>query len=117
MEKTFKNKAEEIRKLANDYKKSKIIELKGVDLLKEDKISETVIDYVNTKRQYRYYYSLQMKIDYILERLEWEYSNLLKRDFFNNVNHRLWWESYYSRSTYYRKKNAAMNMFLGLLHA
>ena len=117
MNSKFKNKEKLIRKIASDYQKSKIIELKGVELLKKDSISEGVSSYMNTPVKYQYYYDLQTKIDYILERLEWEYSVFLKREFFNCVNKHEWWYNYYSRSTYYRKKNKAMNMFLGLMYA
>ena len=117
MKETFKNKENIIRKLAKDYQRSKIIELKGANILNKDNIGEKIVGYMDTREKYHYYDSLQTKIDYILERMEWEYSNFLKREFFNCVTRSDWWLCYYSRSTYYRKKNKAMNVFLGLVYA
>ena len=116
-ENDFRKNDEKIRKLAQEYQKSKIIELKGVNLLKDSRIGESVSTYMNSRNRYDYYYNLQMRVDYILERLEWEYRDFLKREFFNCLNKSQWWMNYYSRSTYYRKKSKAMNMFLRLMYA
>ena len=55
-----------------------------MDLLKEDFISENFSKYMDTKNKYTYYYSLQSKIDNILDKLDWDDSNFLKKEFFNN---------------------------------
>lgn len=116
MERTFKENDLLIRKYANEYNKSKIIELKGLDLLKNDIVSESSATYIDTKNKYTYYYSLQTKIDFILDKLDWEYSNFIRKEYFSNNYRPGWWNNYYSRSTYYRLKNKSMKMFLGLLY-
>ena len=116
MERTFKENELLIRKYANEYNKSKIIELKGLDLIKKDVVCERGETYIDTQNKYTYYYSLQTKIDFVLDKLDWEDSNFIKKEFFSNNYKSGWWINYYSRSTYYRLKNRAMKMFLGLLY-
>ena len=113
---TFKDKENIIKNFAREYKKSKIIELRGAELLREDIICERFNKYMDTKNKYTYYYSIQSKIDNILDKLDWEDSNFLKKEFFNNNIHSNWWMNYYSRSTYYRMKKKCMQRFLELLY-
>lgn len=114
---TFRDKENIIKNFAKEYKKSKIIELKGLDLLKEDSISENYSEYMDTKNKYTYYYSLQSRIDNVLDKLDWEESDFLRKEFFNNNIYNNWWMNYYSRSTYYRIKKKCMQKFLELLYA
>ena len=113
---TFKDKENIIRKFADEYKKSKIIELKGLDLLNQNLVSEGFNKYIDTKNKYTYYYSLQSKIDQVLDKLDWDSSNFLKKEFFNNSIRSDWWMNYFSRSTYYRLKKKSMQKFLELLY-
>lgn len=117
MNNSFKDKEDIMRNFARDYQKSKIIELKGVDLLVSNVVSDSVNNYMNTKKEYDYYYSLQTKIEYILDNLEFECSSFLRREFFCCGYRNNWWQNYYSRSTYYRIKSKAMDAFLGLIYA
>lgn len=113
---TFKDKENIIRKYSDDYKKSKIIELKGVQLLRNDLICESDSMYMDTISKYQYYYGLQNKIDRILDKLDYEYSNFIKQEFLSNNYKTNWWMNYFSRSTYYRIKARAMEKFLGMLY-
>ena len=113
----FKNQEMIIRKFANEYNKSKIIELHGLDVIKNDLIRESVAHYMDSENKYTYYYSLQTKIDSVLEKLNWECRNFIKNEFFTSNYKNNWWMNYYSRSTYYRLKKKCMNEFLGLLYA
>lgn len=116
MKKTFKEKDLLIRKYASEYNKSKIIELKGLELINKDIVCDNAATYIDTKNKYTYYYSLQAKIDFILEKLDWEESNFIKKEFFSNNYRNGWWMNYYSKSTYYRLKNKAMGKFLGFMY-
>ena len=106
-----------MRKFAKDYQKSKIIELRGVDLLNKCVVSDKDTKYMNNKIEYDQYYSLQTRIECILDNLGYECSDFLKKEFFCCGYRSNWWENYYSRSTYYRLKNKAMDEFLGLIYA
>lgn len=113
---TFKDKDAVIRKYAREYNKSKIIELKGLDLLNSDIVCQGEENYIDSKNKYVYYYSLQTKIDCILDKLDWDSSSFLKKEFFCENRRNDWWVNYYSRSTYYRLKKKSMEKFLGLLY-
>ena len=113
---TFKDKDRIIKKFANEYSKSKIIERRGLEIF-NDIIKDPEICYSRTPNEHLYYYSLQTKIDNVLSVLDWESSCFLKNEFFDNHRKSDWWMNYYSRSTYYRVKKKAMESFLGLLYA
>ena len=113
---TFKDRENIIRQYGNDYKKSKIIEMKGVSLLKENCISEKEETYIESLYKYQYYYNLQNRIDKILEQLDFESANFIKNEFLSTSYKSNWWMNYFSRSTYYRMKNKAMNQFLVFLY-
>ena len=105
MKGTFKERELLIRKYANEYNKSKIIEIKGLSLIKNDIVSEKAETYIDTENKYTYYYALQTKIDFILDKLDWENSDFIRKEFFSSNYRAGWWINYYSRSTYYRIKN------------
>ena len=114
---SYKNSEKIIRNYAKEYKKFKIIDLKGIDLLKDNMLSENVVSYIDSENKYTYYYSVQSKIELILDLLDWDCATFLKKEFFDfNIN-KTWWYSYYSRSTYYRLKKKYMNQFLELFYA
>jgi len=106
-----------IKQYAFEYNKSKIIETKGLDILRNKLVSEKIQNYIDSQNKYTYYYSLQNKIESILEKLDWECSVFLKREFFDSSRKPMWWGGYYSRSTYYRLKKKYMDEFLRLLYA
>lgn len=114
---TYKASEQIIKKYASEYKKFKIIDLKGIEAINEKLIGESVVSYIDSKNKYTYYYSLKTKIESVLELLDWECSMFLKQEFFNYNNDKYWWYNYYSRSTYYRIKRKYMNNFLGLFYA
>lgn len=114
---SFKDREALIREVASEYNKSKIIEIKGVGLLSKDVVGEKQENYIDSKDKYLYYYSLQNRIDYVLEKLDLECSEFIKKEFFSNRHSNNWWINYYSRSTYYRLKKKSMERFLGLLYA
>lgn len=114
---SYRDSEEIIRKYANEYNKSKIIEIRGLDLLKENLISENFNSYVDSENKYTYYYSLQTKIESVLSKLDWDCAFFMKKEFFDPNRKKLWWGCYYSRSTYYRLKKKYMNEFLRLLYA
>lgn len=116
MDLTFRDKDRIIKKFAKEYMKSKIIEHRGLELF-NDVVKEPEICYSSTPNEHLYYYSLQTKIDNVLDILDWESASFLKNEFFDSRHKTNWWMNYYSRSTYYRVKKKAMESFLGLLYA
>lgn len=113
---SFKDRENILRQYGNDYKKSKLIELKGTSLLKENVVSEKPETYMESFYKYQYYYNLQNTIDRILEKLDFDSANFIKNEFLSNSYKSDWWMNYFSRSTYYRIKNKAMDNFLGYLY-
>jgi hypothetical protein len=113
---TFKDKEKIIKKFANEYNKSKVIETRGLNLF-DDRIKDENLIYCDTENKYRYYYSLQNKIDTVFENLDYETATFIKMEFFTSQYKNNWWMNYYSRSTYYRIKKRSMESFLGYLYA
>jgi hypothetical protein len=113
----FKSSDKIMKEYATEYKKFKIIDLKGLDILTGSGVSEGVCNYIDSKNKYTYYYSLQTRIESVLELLDWECSMFLKKEFFGYNNNKFWWQNYYSRSTYYRLKKKYMDNFLVLFYA
>ena len=101
----FKQKDLIIRKLGIDYKKIKF--LNNSPLL----ICETSDSYMEAKKDITYYNELKEKVDYILKQMDTTLSQLIYNEFFSNRIEN-WWIYFYSKSTYYRLKNKAMNCFL-----
>ena len=112
---SFKDGERIIRDYALKYNKSKIIEIKGLGLL-NDFVSEKGDNYIDSIDKYKYYYSVQEKIDAILEQMSWDNSNFLRNEFFSSNKRYDWWTKFYSRSTYYRLKKKSMQEFLRLLY-
>ena len=52
-----------MKEYATEYKKFKIIDLKGLDILTGSGVSEGVCNYIDSKNKYTYYYSLQTRIE------------------------------------------------------
>ena len=116
MQLTFKDKESIIRKFANEYHKSKVVEIKGLNLI-DSVIKDSDYCYCDTENKYRYYYSLQTKIDSVFDNMDYETSTFIKMEFFTKHYKSNWWMNYYSRSTYYRLKKKSMESFLGFLYA
>lgn len=70
-----------------------------------------LLNRISKQNNYRLYVYF---VDSALIRLPSAYRQLIENDFILE-NDRHWWEQYYSRSTYYRYKNEAMNAILTLL--
>ena len=102
--KKFKQKNLIIKKIGIDYKKIKNLE--GNSLL----ICEGEEFYL-VKKDINYYNDLKNKVDYILLQMEKELSQIIYNEFFSSKMEN-WWMYYFSRSTYYRLKNKAMDNFL-----
>lgn len=103
--KRFKQKDLIIRKLGIEYKKIKY--LQGNSLL----ICEDEEEYLKSKKDLNYYNDLKYKVDYILLQMEKELSQIIYNEFFSNKVDN-WWMYYFSKSTFYRVKNKAMDNFL-----
>jgi hypothetical protein len=73
-------------------------------LLETDKtIDEN--SYINNQK------SIIENVDKIYEILSLNAKKIIENDFANKINE-FWWTQYYSRSTYYRHRNMAVNEFL-----
>ena len=103
--KKFKQKDLIIKKIGIDYKKIKYLEKNSLMICEADG------EYLGYKKDLNYYLDLKVKIDYILLQLDKVLSQIIYNEYFapNNDN---WWVYYYSKSTYYRLKNKAMDCFL-----
>ena len=112
-----------IKNISNDFtvidENENIYVCKARGKFRNMKVTPLVGDNVviDSENKYTYYYSLQNKIESILELLDWECSMFLKKEFFGFNQDKTWWFNYYSRSTYYRLKKKYMNDFLGLFYA
>ena len=103
--KQFKQKDEFIKKIGMEYRKFKFFEFEYLSI-RED---ETV--YLERKKDKNYYSDLKNKVDYILEQLDEQSTRIIYSDYLVNSCDN-WWIYFYSKSTYYRLKNKAMNLFL-----
>ena len=97
----FKQKQLIISKISMSYKKSS---------LKDDlfSVNEENHPYLNEEN---YYLNIKNKVDYILLQMDNNLSMIIYNDFFSRKVDG-WWMYYFSKSTYYRLKNKAMNNFL-----
>lgn len=73
---------------------------------KEDKISSGERD---TEAHYATYVQ---RVEDSYNGLEENYKLIINNDFFFQNAYPFWWEEYFSKSTYYRTKKAAMRKFL-----
>ena len=103
--KKFKQKDLIIKKIGVDYKKIKFLE--GNSLL----ICEDDFGYLGYKKDITYYNDLKSKVDYILVQMDEYLARLIYNEYFSSKVSN-WWMYYYSKSTYYRLKNKAMDCFL-----
>ena len=113
---TFKDRENIIRSYGKDYKKSKLIELKGIEVLNSDLVSEKDEKYIINESNYHYYYGVQNKIDRVLEKMDYDDANFIRCEFLSNNYRPDWWRSYFSRSTYYRLKKRSMENFLRMIY-
>lgn len=98
----FKQKDATIRKISINYKKVMFFENGSV-------ICEGEEDNYLMKEEF--YKKIKSKVDYILMHMERELSMIIYNEYFSKKVEN-WWIYYFSRSTYYRLKNKAMNDFL-----
>lgn len=101
--KKFKQKDDTIKRIIMDYKKIRYVNPSAFI------VSEKEETYLGKSAEY--YTSLKEKVDYILLQMDKELSKVIYNEYLlsNNSN---WWIYIYSKSTYYRMKNKAMNLFL-----
>jgi hypothetical protein len=64
-----------------------------------------------TSKNKEYYLRLKKKVDYILRQLDPSYVDILEKDYFK-AHEDNWWIYSYTKSTYYRLKNKAIDTFL-----
>lgn len=100
----FKQKDLIIRKIGMDYKKM---------IFNDDQkflINESGNSYLSEEKE-NYYSIIKNKIDYILLQMDKNLSMIIYNDYLSTKLEN-WWIYYYSKSTYYRLKNKAMDNFL-----
>ena len=103
--KQFKQKDFVMKKIGIEYRKNKFCEFNSL-VVKEDESY-----YLGVKKDEGYYTELKMKVDYILLQLEEQLARIIYQEYLvSKVDN--WWIYYYSKSTYYRLKNKAMDSFL-----
>jgi len=103
--KQFKQKDLIIKKIGIEYRKVNIFNINPL-LIRE---SESV--YLENKKSETYYSDIKQKVDYILLQLDEHSSKIIFNEYLTKRIDN-WWIYYYSKSTYYRLKNKAMNDFL-----
>jgi hypothetical protein len=103
--KKFKQKDLIIKKIGIDYRKVRFLELEAL-VIKEDESG-----YIENKKDNSYYNELKIKVDYILLQLDEQLARIIFNEYLTNKVDN-WWIYYYSKSTYYRLKNKAMDCFL-----
>lgn len=59
-----------------------------------------------------FYSSYIFRVEKAYDDLEENHRQIINNDFFYQNSYPFWWESCYSKSSYYRLKNAAMKKFL-----
>lgn len=100
----FKQKDLIIRKIGMEYKKIKFMD-DNSSLINEDS-HPYFID-----KNGKYDLVIKKKIDYILLQMEKTLSMIIYNEYFSSKIDN-WWMYYFSKSTYYRLKNKAMDNFL-----
>ncbi|MGL5308642.1 MAG: MG284/MPN403 family protein, partial [Metamycoplasmataceae bacterium] len=90
------------------YKKLKLLEVNhknGEKLMNENRIKENKIELLKTKSVF----------ESILELLDQNQQLIIDKEFMNKKDD--WSEDYWSRSTFYKRKNDAINTFIFYLYA
>ena len=101
--KTNKQKELVVKKIGMDYKKIKFYESNSSMICENN--SE------NLKEKLEYYYNLKDNVYYILLQLDDSLSKVIYNEYLTRKKDD-WWIYYYSRSTYYRLRKKAINIFL-----
>lgn len=101
----FKQKNLIIKKIGIDYKKIKNLNNNSLMICEKEE------EYIFSKKDINYYNDLKSKVDYILLQMDKDLSQIIYNEFFSSKIEN-WWMYYFSRSTYYRMKNKAMDCFL-----
>ena len=100
--KSFKHKDSTIKKISINYKKCRLLEDNNI-------VCESEEDNYLVKEDL--YKMIKSKVDFILMHMERELSMIIYNEYFSRKVDN-WWIYYFSRSTYYRLKNKAMDNFL-----
>lgn len=103
--KTFKQKDLILKRIGIDYRKESLLELGGYT------IEEDETEYLEKCRDKKYYSNVKLKVDYILKQIDESLVAIIYNEYLTKTACN-WWIYYYSKSTYYRMKNKAMDAFL-----
>lgn len=101
----FKQKDSIIKEIGKEYKKTKFFCSGAYFICEEESI------YLRENKSIQYYKELKDKVDYILMQLDEELAKVIFNEYLSKKVDN-WWMYYYSKSTFYRLKNKAMNHFL-----
>ena len=101
--KSFKVKDAILKKIGVEYRKLKLLSFNSI-------INEEESFYLEKKNN-EYYNNVRDKVDYILLQMEERLAFVVVNEYLSTRNDN-WWIYYFSKSTYYRIKNKAMNSFL-----
>lgn len=102
--KSFKRKDLILKKIGIEYRKVKLLEYNSL-VIKEDE------SFYLEKKSNEYYNNVKEKVDYILLQMDEHLAFVITNEYLSTRNSN-WWIYYFSKSTYYRIKNKAMNSFL-----
>lgn len=101
----------------NEFKQKDLIVKKiGIEYRKVEfsKFNSFVVEEEETyylKKNEEYYNEVKLKVDYILRQMNEQLSKIIFNEYLiNKIDN--WWIYYYSKSTYYRLKNKAIDVFL-----
>lgn len=100
---TNKQKELIVKRIGMEYKKIKFYENNSSMICENDSD--------NLKEKLEYYYNLKEKVDYILTQLDDSLSKVIYNEYLTRKKDS-WWIYYYSRSTYYRLRKKAVDIFL-----
>lgn len=109
----FKSKCELFEKMGKEYKRAKIVTTPmyasfcSYNMIREDSVQYPVF----SQQKISYYEDLKKICDLVLTTMKKDLSMILAKDFFETEEDN-WWNYYFSRSTYYRLKNIAMDVFM-----
>jgi hypothetical protein len=111
---SFKHKCKFLVEIIKEYKRAKIaIENENINF---EHVSEEIndyLDYDHSKERMMYYKKYYHLINNVLNELKQDSLDLINNDYILNSSQK-WWETLYSKSTYYRLKHKAVDEFLEL---
>lgn len=100
--KNFRQKDLCIKRISLEYKKVKYLRDNSLMICE---------DGVSSGKTIKYYQDLKVKYEYILLQMGEDLSRVIYNEYLLG-NNKEWWIFYYSKSTYYRMKHKAIDLFL-----